>query len=397
MRAAEQMDGQQARERPVVLVGPAYPYRGGIAHFTHALARTLRQRGQAVEVVTFARQYPKVLFPGRTQFEDGPPPASRPRRLLDSIDPRSWWRTAQAIAAMRPSAVVLQHWMPFFAPAYGVVAWLLRRHGVPVYAVVHNALPHERRPGDRLLSRLLFRQLDGALILSDAVEADLRALAPRLHVVRAEHPVYDHFGTSLPQHEARAALGLPPDAPTLLFFGFVRRYKGLHVLLGALPPIVQALPDVRLVVAGEFYDDPAPYHAQVARHGLGGHVRFASAYIAESEVATYFSAADVVVQPYVSATQSGVAKIAFHFGQPVITTDVGGLAEAVPHEQAGFVVPPEDPQALAAAVVRFFREGWSDRLEAGARAEAARTGWDPLADALTSLFPPAPHVATSAR
>ena len=382
------MDGQQPMERPTVLVGPAYPYRGGIAHFTHALARALQRRNEDVEVITFARQYPEVLFPGRTQFEDGPPPALQPRRLLDSIDPRSWWRTAQAIASMRPRAVVLQHWMPFFAPAYGVVTWLLRRRGVPVYAVVHNALPHERRPGDRLLSRLLFRQLDGALALSDAVAADLRVLAPSLEVARAEHPVYDHFGASLPQRAARRALALSPDAPVLLFFGFVRRYKGLHVLLDALPSIVQALPEVQLVIAGEFYDDPAPYHAHVARHSLGGHVRFASAYIAEAEVATYFSAADVVVQPYVSATQSGVAKIAFHFGRPVITTDVGGLAEAVPHERAGFVVPPEDPQALAAAVIRFFQEGWAGRLETGAQAEAARAGWDPLAKVLNALLPP---------
>ncbi len=374
-----------SKPQHIALVGPLYPYRGGIAHFTHSLGRSLAARGHRVSAVTFSRQYPEFLFPGRTQFEMTPPQGALDApRLIDVLGPWSWLRTARHLRDLAPDAVVFQHWMPFFAPALGTVARRLDG-GTRRLAVVHNALPHERRPGDRALSRYFLRACDGLLVLSDSVRRDVEALAPDVPVRQASHPTYDLFGKAVPRAEARAALGLPPDAPVLLFFGFIREYKGLRVLLDAMPQIRARLPGVRLVVAGEFYDDEAPYREQVRRLGLEEAVRFDAEYVPTDRVARYFGAADLVVQPYLSATQSGVAQIAFHFERPVVTTDVGGLAESVPHERAGLVVPPEDPAALAAAAVRFFEEEMAEALEEGVREVRAATGWGRICEALEGL------------
>lgn len=368
----------------VALVGPLPPYRGGIAHFTQSLQRSLGARGHRTSAVTFARQYPERLFPGTTQFEDAPAEDGAPR-LLDSLGPRSWGRTARHLLDGRPDVVVFQYWHPFFAPGYGRVARRLRKEGVRVLALVHNALPHERRRGDRALSRYFLRACDGAVVLSASVRRDVEALVPGLPVRQVAHPVYDLFGSAVPREAARRALDLPEAAPVLLFFGFVRRYKGLHVLLDAMPDVLGRLPEARLVVAGEFYDEPAPYREQVQRHDLHEAVRFDAAYVPSDRVALYFSAADLVVQPYVSATQSGVAQVAFHFGRPVVTTDVGGLAETVPDGEAGLVVPPEDPAALAAAIVRFFEDGLAQRMAEGVRRERAKTDWGHVCEAIEAL------------
>lgn len=375
----------------LVIIGPFPPYRGGIAHFTQAMSEGLHARGHDVRAVSFSRQYPSVLFPGTTQFEPGRTSASRTSaeaapRLISTLNPLSWLRAARHSARQRPDVALVQYWMPFFAPALGVIAWWLRRRGVRVIGVVHNALPHERRPGDRLLSRFFLRACNGLVVLSKAVEDDVRRLGVTAPVRRAEHPVFAHFGEALPKAQARRLLDVPAGAPVLLFFGFIRRYKGLHVLLDAMPEVIERLPDVRLVVAGEFYDDPAPYHAQIRRHGLGDHVLLRPDYIPQDEVARYFSAADVVVQPYLSATQSGIASIAFHFGRPLIVTDVGGLAEVVPHEEAGLVVPPDDASTLAATIVRFFEEDLGEKLTEGVRQARQNHSWDRLYEAVEALL-----------
>jgi D-inositol-3-phosphate glycosyltransferase len=370
----------------IALVGPLPPYRGGISHFTLELARALRGRGHRISAVTFSRQYPEHLFPGQSQFEPGTRPEDAPEapRLIDSVDPRSWWRAGGYLQKLAPDAVVFQHWMPFFAPAYGTIA--RRIPDARRLAVVHNALPHERRPGDVALTRYFVRATDGLLALSASVRADLERLAPGVPIREAPHPVYDQHGPAPDRAEARRHLGLPEDAPVLLFFGFVRHYKGLDTLIEALPAVREHLPEARLLVAGEFYDDPAPYRARVARLGFTDAVRFEDRYLPSEDVALAFGAADVVVQPYRSATQSGVAQTAFGFGVPVVTTSVGGLAEAVPHEQAGLVVPPENPAALSSAIVRFFQEdGLAGRLRTGARTQGSAGTWDPVCSALEEM------------
>jgi len=349
-----------------------HPYRGGIAHFTEMTVEGLEGRGHEMVPVSFARQYPEFLFPGKTQFEPGDQAPAIVRgapRLLDPLNPLSWFKAGFHLRDEAPDAVVFQYWMPFFAPAYGVVARGVRRHyDIPSFAVVHNALPHERHLGDATLSRFFLRACAGHVVMSDAVADNLRPLRrPDAPVRRIEHPVYERFGEPVPQADARAALALPDDAPVILFFGFVREYKGLHVLLEALPAVLDDIPDLHLVVAGESYDDPERYRRLIRTHDLDDHVHWHDTYIPSGEVPPYFCAADLVVQPYVSATQSGVAQIATHFERPMVVTDVGGLAETIPHEEAGFVVPPKAPGPLARAIVRFFREDWAGRLREGVR------------------------------
>lgn len=369
----------------VVLLGPYPPYRGGIAHFATTVRRELAARGHDVWAITFSRQYPSFLFPGRTEFENRPSTEVIPApRMLDSLNPLSWRRTGRRIRQIDPQAVIYSYWLPFFAPAYARVMRASgrgRRH----VAIVHNALPHERKPGDALLTRYFLRRCDAILTMSEQVENDVVRLIPQAAVQRVAHPIYDLFGDPPSAAEARRALGLPADGPVGLFFGFVRPYKGLQVLLAALPAIVAAVPDFRLVVAGEFYEPRARYEKMIDAAGLAEHVLLVDAYIASEEVGRYFAAADVVIQPYVSATQSGVAQIAWRFGKPLIVTDVGGLAEVVPHEVAGLVVNPNDPAGLASAVVRFFRDDLHDRLRDGALEQREKYGWDPLVDTLEQM------------
>ncbi len=368
----------------ITLLGPSWPFRGGIAHFQAALARSLAGRGHHVSAVTFRRQYPEVLFPGTTQLDDGPAPQGVPAapRWIDSLNPLSWGRTARHVADGGAEVVVFMHWMPFFGPAFGVIARRLRKRGVKVLAVVHNAIPHERRPGDRLLSRYALAACDGLVVLSDRVRDDLGLLGVTVPVRQVAHPVYDGFGAPTPRPDARAALGLPDGVPVFLFFGFIRRYKGLHVLLDAWADVRRRVPHAVLVVAGEFYADEDALRAQAG--ALDG-VRLDADYIPDDRVGLYFGAADAVVQPYVTATQSGVAQIAFHFGRPVVTTDVGGLAETVPDGRAGLVVPPDDPAALADALVRFAQDGLGPTLEAGVAVERQRYTWSRLAEAVEDL------------
>jgi D-inositol-3-phosphate glycosyltransferase len=378
---------QGAAPRKITLLGPVYPYRGGIAQFLEIIYRGLAQRGHDVDAVTFSRQYPELLFPGKTQYETEAvaPPFAAPR-LLDTVNPLTWMRTARHIARSGPDAVLYKYWMPFFAPAFGTVARRLRWRGIRSIAIVDNALPHERRPGDLALSRYFLSACHGLVVMSDAVQQDLERLGVAVPVRRVEHPLYEQFGAPMPQEEARRWLGIPAEAPVLLFFGFIRRYKGLQVLLEALPQVLARLPGARLVVAGEFYDDEAPYRDLIRRHALTDRVLLHTDYIPNDAVARYFSAADVVVQPYLSATQSGVAKVAFQFDQPLIVTDVGGLPEVVPDGEAGLVVPPGDPAALADAVVRFFAEGLRPRLVAGVRREKQHYSWDRLYEAIEALI-----------
>ncbi|MEO0558035.1 MAG: glycosyltransferase [Bacteroidota bacterium] len=380
------MERPPVSPRRISLIGPFWPYRGGIAHFLVAMARGLAKRGHAIRTVTFRRQYPETLFPGKTQLDEGPEPTDVPRapRQLDTLNPLTWVRTARAIWNEGVDVVVFKYWMSFFAPAFGTLARWVRRRGVTVLCVVDNAIPHERRPGDIQMGRYVLGACDGLVVMSEKVQRDVERLGITAPVRYVAHPVYDGFGDPIDKAEAREALGLDPEKPLFLFFGFIRRYKGLHVLLDAMPSVVDRQPDARLVVAGEFYADEDEIRAQAVP--LGDAVRLDTDYIPDDRVALYFSAADAVVQPYVTATQSGVAQIAFHFGRPVITTDVGGLAEIVPDGEAGLVVPPEAPAELANAMVRFIEEDLGDALAEGVQRERVKYSWDRLFEAMEDLI-----------
>jgi glycosyltransferase involved in cell wall biosynthesis len=370
----------------IALVGPVAPWRGGLAQYLALLGEALMPRAE-VRGWTFTRQYPEFLFPGTSQLD---PAAPRPRfpveATLDSIGPWSWRRTAAALERFAPGAVVLKWWMPFFAPSFASSVGPLRRRGTRVVLVCDNLVPHERRPFDDALSGWMMRNSDGYLVMSDSVERDLNRLKPGAPRRRVAHPLYAQFDQGrVDRASARARLGLPADGEVALFFGYIRHYKGLDTLLEAWPR-VRARRDVRLVVAGEAYEDPSVYHRLAAQAGGEPGVRMLERYLPDDEVEAVFKAADVVVLPYRSATQSGVTHVAYALGVPVITTDVGGLAETVKPGETGLVVPPGDPAALAGAVLDFFEQGMGPRLRAGVEALRRAHSWETLADETLALI-----------
>ena len=340
-----------------------------------------------ISAINFSRQYPAILFPGVSQLEpDAELNPLQADRLLDSINPWTWYRVAARIKKEKPDALVVPYWMPFFAPAFGFIARQAKKKGIPVIAVVHNAVPHEKRPGDAALTRYFLNACSGYIVMSKVVEADLERTGVKGPVQQVPHPVYEQFGEAEEREEARNALQIPRDAPVLLFFGFVRRYKGLHVLMDSLPAIREALPGVRLVIAGEFYEDRERIQTQIEDYGLQEIVIIQDQYIPSEAIGRYFGAADLVVQPYISATQSGVAQIAFHFEKPLVVTDVGGLAEIVPHKEAGLVVPPNDTSALAQSVVSFFKENQAGKLTEGIRQIKSKHNWERVAVAVENVL-----------
>lgn len=375
-----------APQRRIALLGPLAPWRGGLAQYLAMLGESLHPAA-AVRGWTFTRQYPGFLFPGDSQLD---PAARRPgfpvESTLDSIGPPSWRKTARAIETFAPGAVILKWWMPFFGPAFASTVGPLRDRGTRVVLVCDNLVPHEHRPFDVEFSRWMLRNSDGYLVMSDAVERDLDALKPGAIRRRVPHPLYAQFDSGrFTRESARAALGIAPDAEVALFFGFIRRYKGLDVLLDAWPR-VRARRPVELIVAGEFYEDAAPYRAQVAAAGGPPAVRLFDHYLPDDEVERAFKAADIVVLPYRTATQSGVTHVAWAVGLPVITTDVGGLAEAIHPGESGLVVPPEDPAALADAIVRFFADGLAPRLREGVARVRRAHSWDVLSESTLELI-----------
>ena len=378
----------------VALVGPVHPWRGGIAQYLGLLGESLMPRAE-VRGVTFTRQYPGFLFPGESQRDPAAVVPGFPvTPLLDSIAPWSWRTAARHLETFAPGLVLLKWWLPFFGPAFASAVGPLRPRGTRVVLVCDNLVPHERRPFDLAFTRWMLRNSDGYLVMSESVERDLDRLKPGAPRRRVLHPLYAQFDRGRWTREsARERLGL--DGEVAVFFGYVRRYKGLDTLLEAWP-MVRAHRPATLVVAGEFYDDAAPYREQVARVNAGAAadsagtgarppVRLLDRYLADEEVEALFKAADVVVLPYRSATQSGVTHVAYALGTPVITTDVGGLSETVRPGGTGLVVPPEDPAALAEAVVRFFAEGMAPRLRAGVASLRHAHSWETLAERVIEL------------
>jgi glycosyltransferase involved in cell wall biosynthesis len=376
---------RETAHRRYCLVGPTYPYRGGISHYNTCLIRELSGRGETL-AINFTRLYPDFLFPGKTQLDESARPLSAESlRIVDSLNPLSWIRAGAAAARFRPDAVLVQWWHPFFAPAMATLCAVAKaRSRTKIVFICHNVLPHERSLVDEALARTAFAAADAFLVQSGEDRRALSRLKPRAPAVVHPHPIYDFFASEgLSREDARSAIG-EGAGPLVLFFGYVRGYKGLRHLIEAMPLLRKRVP-ARLLVVGEFYDDPAPYEELVGSLGLSEAVRFVNRYVGNEEVEGFFAASDLVVLPYVSATQSGIVQIAIAFDRPAIVTEVGGLPEAVVPERTGFVVPPRDPAALAAAMARFFEEGWAARMAPHFAAEKRRFSWSAMADAVDGL------------
>jgi Glycosyltransferase len=338
-----------------------YPYRGGIAQFNAHLLEALGE-GNEVRAFNFTRQYPGFLFPGQTQYvteqDKATPVAST--RILDSANPFTWRRTGRAILRWKPDVVVFSYWNSYFVPSHTPVARMMRRHGVKTVTVVHNAIPHEPKFFDKPLARRFFRLNDVLVSMCDAVTADIRSLCPDARIVQRPHPVYDHFGQKQDKAEAQRQLGLDPGLRTLLFFGLIRDYKGLDLLLDAMPLLG---PGYQLVVAGESYGSFDKYQAQIDASGCAGRIHVFNRYIDDAQVPGFFSAADVCVLPYRSATQSGITAIALHFEVPVVATPVGGLAESVERPGIGRMTEEISPRGIAAAISDLYAEGLETFVE----------------------------------
>lgn len=373
------------RRLSVSIIGPSYPFRGGIVHHTTLLYRHLSARHD-VRFFTFTRQYPGWLFPGLTDRDTSHRPLREPgvEPVLDSLNPLTWLRVAARVARARPQLVILPWWSSFWAPQFLTITSLLR--SVPetrLLAICHNVVDHEERPFSRLCTRAVLRRMDDCLVHSDTDEARLRALVQGARVTRAFHPLYEFARPFLMgKAEARTRLGLAGD--TILFFGFVRPYKGLGDLVRALPRVLQRRP-VTLLVTGEFWGGSEAFRQQVRALGLEGAVQCVDRYVPNEDVALYFSAADLVVLPYVSGTASGVVQMAYGLDKPVVATAVGALGDIVEDGRTGYLVPPGQPEALADAIVRFFDEAKEAQFVANIRQYKQRFGWDRLVDIIETL------------
>ncbi len=373
--------------RRIAVVGPVYPYKGGIAHYTGLLCKSLRGQFET-QMISFEVQYPKILFrKEQKDFENNSFEVQDTKYILHTANPFSWGKCAREILAGKPDLVIFQWWHPYFAPCYRSLLRKLRRGGVKTLFICHNVFPHERFPMDRMLTKMVLKKGDFFITHSKTDAADLRSIRRDAAVCEAVHPTYDAFQfQNLTQEEARQKLGLGGQEQVLLFFGFVREYKGLKHLIAALPGIAKRLPKVHLLIVGDFGKDKQEYLELIAQNNAEQFLTICDGYIPDQEVEQYFAASDLVVLPYESATQSGIVQIAYGFERPVVATNVGGLPDVVLHEKTGYLVPPRDPKALAEAVVRFFEEQKAEAFAENIRQEAARYSWDRMRENICSLW-----------
>jgi len=365
----------------IIIIGTAYPLRGGIAHYNALLYQELKKQHD-VEIITFKRQYPSLLFPGKTQVEtEGEMLRVPSEPLVDSINPLNWISVGKEIKRRKPDLILFKYWLPFFGPCFGTIARVATKGtNTKVLFICDNVVPHEKRPGDTAFTKYAFGVGNFFIVQSDAVQRDLKAFWPKAKYKKVAHPVYNIFGEPIEKQQARKQLGIT-DKRVLLFFGYVRAYKGLNVMLEAMSKLVKEL-DVKLLVVGEFYDDKEKYMRQITDYGLQQSVSVNSDYVANDKVGLYFSAADVVMLPYISATQSGIAQIAYNFNKPIIATNVGGLAEVVRDNVTGFVIPPNDADALVNAIIRFFKENREKEFAANVEVEKKKYSWESMAKAI---------------
>jgi glycosyltransferase involved in cell wall biosynthesis len=375
----------------VVIIGPAYPLRGGLATFDQRLCRALQEEGYDAEIYSFSLQYPSFLFPGTNQFSTDPPPGGIViHSVINSVNPLNWIRTGRRLRKASPDLIIVRYWLPFMGPALGTILRRVRKNRVTkIIAITDNVLPHEKRPGDRAFTRYFLKSCDAFVTMSDKVLTDLRKFEKDKPAQKVVHPLYDNFGDPVPQAESRQwlnqryGLGIHPSEKILLFFGFIRKYKGLDILFRAMAEPVLKNSGIRLLVAGEFYEDASLYTKLVQELGIAGQLILRTDFIPDSEVPFYICAADALVQPYRNATQSGVTPLAYHFEKPMIVSNVGSLASHVIHEQTGLVADPE-PAALAGAIGRFYELG-EDYFIPHLRHEKKKYSWKNLINTIFGL------------
>jgi glycosyltransferase involved in cell wall biosynthesis len=367
----------------VVIIGPAYPLRGGLATFNQRLAKEFNQQGHSCSIYSFSLQYPSFLFPGTTQYSDEPPPAGLEiHTAINSVNPFNWIRVGTRLKKERPDIIVVRYWLPFMGPALGTILRRVQKNKhTRIICIADNVLPHEKRPGDKAFTKYFLKSCDAFITMSEKVMTVLRTFETTKPAQYVLHPLYDNFGPIISKSEARLRLGLPQDQKIILFFGFIRKYKGLDLLLEAMAALKGS--GITLMVAGEFYEDDKPYLEIIERHQLTDQLILRTQFIQDSEVQFYLCAADAVIQPYRNATQSGVTPLAYHFEKPMVVTNVGGLPSLVPDKKSGLVVEP-DPPSIAEGIRRFYQLG-ENYFIPHLRIEKQRFSWHNLVETITEL------------
>jgi glycosyltransferase involved in cell wall biosynthesis len=369
----------------LIIMGPAWPLRGNLAAFDEKLAASFSEAEIKTKLSTFSLQYPGFLFPGSTQYSSDPAPEGLTIEVvINSINPFNWIKVGLRIKNEKPDLIIVRYWLPFMGPCLGTILRIVKwnKH-TKVIAIVDNIIPHEKRIGDQLFTKFFVGGVDGFLTMSKKVQNDVKTFTNKPSCV-SPHPIYDHFGETMPKVEARKLLNLEENDKVILFFGFVRAYKGLDLLIEAMnePAIKEA--GIKLVIAGEFYEAPEPYLAQIENLNLTDTVSVYNKYIGEKEVKLYASAADFIIQPYKNATQSGVTPMAYHFLKPMLVTNVGGLADTVPHDKVGLVVEP-NVQEIAKGIIQLYEKG-VDHFLPNLITEKKKYSWEQMRQSFLTLY-----------
>jgi len=375
----------------IVILGPAHPYRGGgITTFNERLATEFQNQGFDVTIYNFSLQYPSFLFPGKSQYSTEPAPAHlKILRKVNSVNPLNWIKTGYELRKQKPDLIVVRYWLPLMGPALGTILRQVKKNRhTKVIAITDNVVPHEKRPGDTAFTRYFLKPCDAFVAMSDKVMQDLKLFEPVKPAIQVAHPLYDSFGDAITKEAARKELGIAESERVILFFGFIRKYKGLDILLEAMALLKVKQQDAsfkfpKLLLAGEFYEDEKTYQQQIDALGIRDNLILKTGFIPDAAVKQYFCAADLVIQPYRNATQSGVTPLAYHFEKPMIVTNVGALPDYVPHEKAGLVAEPT-AASLAAAMERYFSLGEAFFLPQ-LREEKKKYSWQVLTDGILRL------------
>jgi len=347
--------------KKIVIIGPAHPLRGGLASYNERLAKSFQDQGHDVEIFTFSLQYPGFLFPGTTQFSTEPAPKNLKINVcINSVNPLNWLTVGTRLRKMRPDLIVVRYWLPFMGPCLGTILRLVKKNNhTKVVCIADNIIPHEKRPGDKAFTRYFMKPIDGFITMSEKVLKDLSLFQSTMPAKFVPHPLYDNFGDQVSMTDARNHLQISEKDRVVLFFGFIRHYKGLDILfetIACLKHRNNAFSDTKFLIAGEFYESPTPYLDQIKELGLSDTISVYNEFIGERDVKLYVSAADFIIQPYRNATQSGVTPMAYHFLKPMLVTNVGGLADTVPHDKVGLVVEP-NPNSIAEGILQLYERG----------------------------------------
>lgn len=369
----------------VVIIGPGHPLRGGLATFNQRLAKEFIQSGHECSICSFSLQYPGIFFPGKSQYTNEPAPEGLViRPLINSINPFNWFSVGKKLRDEKPDIIVVRFWIPLMGPALGTILRRVKRNShTKIICIADNVIPHEHRPGDTTFTSYFLKSCDAFITMSEKVMADLRLFQKSKPGKIVQHPLYDNFGDGISKEEARRKLDLPKEDKIILFFGFIRHYKGLDILLEAMTDTRIKNAGIKLMIAGEFYEDKRQYLDLIDKLKIRDQLILKTDFIPDSEVRNYLCAADAVIQPYRNATQSGVTPLAYHFEKPMVVTNVGGLASLVPHEKVGLVAEPT-PQSIANAILRFYQLG-ENYFIPHLRTEKQKYSWANLVNAVLTL------------